>query len=251
MKRIVTFLTAFAALHFAPPAAANFLTELSFEQKFEQSDLVVIGTATVVDRGGQHRVGSTVTLSVWRTLKGEHHDTIVVSTYSRIAEADPRCCEAGATYMMFLRRAPRDGELYSVNGPYGMVRIAGPRREVRTFPSDEVEGETVDLDADSISRSRQTRNAVFVEPSALVGRQVELCGFVDGPNILESADRRQWARTGGISIVDRGPLHPRFRGRACVAGLLEYFGCAADACNDAAFDYGIRIGRVISQDRRE
>ena len=133
MKRILALLAVVAGLQLAPPAAANALVEHSFEQKFDEADLVVIGTATVVDRRGPRGVGSTATLSVWRTLKGEHRGTIVVSTYSRIAEADPRCCEVGATYMMFLRRAPRDGELYSVNGPYGMVRIAGPRRDVRVI----------------------------------------------------------------------------------------------------------------------
>ena len=132
-SRIV--LAAVCAIAFAGPVGANFVTEPSFEQVMERSDVVVIGTVTATDRGGRGGFGSTATLSVLRTMKGYASDTITVSTYSRINEMNPRCCDVGATYMMFLVRSP-DGQLASVWGAYGMRRVAGPltRAEVVTSP---------------------------------------------------------------------------------------------------------------------
>lgn len=91
-----------------------------------------------------------------------------------------------------------------------------------------------------------TRNPVFANPPGFVGQEVEVCGYIDGPNILESADREDWVRTGGISIVTRGPLDSQFEGPICVAGILEYLGCEREVCTGAAFDYAIRISRVAS-----
>ncbi|HEX8214803.1 MAG TPA: hypothetical protein VF582_04950 [Allosphingosinicella sp.] len=91
------------------------------------------------------------------------------------------------------------------------------------------------------------RNPLFVSPSQFAGREVEVCGWVDGPNLLESADRRHWSRRGGISITDRGPLDRRYEGFACVSGTVEYLGCETGLCTGAAFDYAIRIRRVTSQ----
>lgn len=92
-----------------------------------------------------------------------------------------------------------------------------------------------------------TRNPVFVSPADYLNQEVQVCGYVDGPNILESRDRRKWSRTGGVSIVARGPLDQRFEGRVCVVGLLEYIGCATETCTGAAFDYAIRIIRVLDK----
>jgi hypothetical protein len=90
------------------------------------------------------------------------------------------------------------------------------------------------------------RNPAFVNPASYLGREVQVCGPVDGPNILETADHRRWSQTGGISIIERGPLDQRFRGHACVIGTLEYMGCQTEICTGAAFDYAIRIRRVVT-----
>ena len=96
------------------PAWANFLVELSFERKMAESDIVIVGTVTSAAPGS-------ATVRVLSALKGTPGPEVRVSTTSRIAEADPNCCNDGATYVMFLHRYR---ELYhSVNGAYGMVRI--------------------------------------------------------------------------------------------------------------------------------
>ena len=116
------------ALCLAAPASANFLVEPTFEQAMEKSDLVVIGTVTeVTELGGDGLSRSTATLSVSHRLKGESPDAITVRTDSRIAEAATNCCTKGASYIMFLIRSPTTGELFSVWGRYGMVRIGGPQ----------------------------------------------------------------------------------------------------------------------------
>lgn len=121
-------------LGFAAPAAANFVIEPTFEQKMAESELVVIGTVTAIDRGGQRGSGSTATLTALRTLKGASRNILVVRTYHPVDELNPRCCEVGATYLMFLRAWGRDGQFESIRGIYGMVRIGGPERHMVVLP---------------------------------------------------------------------------------------------------------------------
>jgi hypothetical protein len=122
----------------AGPASANFVVEPSYAEKMAIADLVVIGTVTAVDRGDAHGIGSSATLSVLQRLKGESAGTLMVATDSPIiAEMNPRCCEAGATYVMFLRVG--HGRPQSVWGRYGMVRIGGPGSGIRADPN----GETI------------------------------------------------------------------------------------------------------------
>jgi hypothetical protein len=85
----------------AEPASANFVPEPTFAVKMERATLVVIGTVTAIDRGGN------VTLSVLQRLKGQSADIITVGTYSRIPEMRPDCCDVGATYLMFLAPVPK------------------------------------------------------------------------------------------------------------------------------------------------
>lgn len=90
---------------------------------------------------------------------------------------------------------------------------------------------------------------VFTTPQSYVRKQVEVCGYmVDSSNIVESSDREDRSRAGGLSILESGPLQRLHRGRICVAGVLEHVGCGGRAriCTDMAFDYGIRIVRVLS-----
>lgn len=97
----------------------------------------------------------------------------------------------------------------------------------------------------SACAGRANRNPIFVSPERYNGNLVRLCGYIDGPNLFESRDRRNLANTAGISIISRGPLRQSFRGNACVEGRLEFFGCESDVCNGAAFEYAIRIQRVM------
>lgn len=124
----LSYLLAALALCVAAPAAANFVVPLSYQELINQSNLVVIGTVTAVNPGGQDGGGSTATLTVHRTLKGGERQTLVVGTHSPIAELNPQCCDVGATYVMFLRGPGNEQVFSSVWGRYGMVRIVAPPR---------------------------------------------------------------------------------------------------------------------------
>ena len=118
------------------PASANFLTQMTFDEKMAQSDLVVIATAIAIDGATRDGTGDAATLAVVRRLKGESADRITVSTTSRIAEENPHCCVRGETYLMFLVRVP-DGSLHSVNGAYGMIPIGSASSSVTVIPPPE------------------------------------------------------------------------------------------------------------------
>jgi hypothetical protein len=137
VNNCVCLTIALCALAVAQPAAANIVVEPTFQEKMDQSELVFIGTVTAIDRGGRRGVGSTAALSVLTTLKGENRASVVVSTYNEIDELNPRCCEVGATYIMFLRRPTPTGPFVSVRGAFGMIRIAGPQRVYRVVPATE------------------------------------------------------------------------------------------------------------------
>jgi hypothetical protein len=90
---------------------------------------------------------------------------------------------------------------------------------------------------------------VFRHPSRFVGQTVQVCGYmIDSANILESANRDDPTRRGGLVIAAKGPLDLRYRGPLCVEGDLTYIGCLSGRviCTDAAFDYGIRVHRRMS-----
>jgi hypothetical protein len=125
MKGTAVLAAALAIL--AGEAKANFVAAPTFQENMALAQLVVIGTVTAIDRGGPRGSGSTATLSVLQRLKGESPDAITVGTYNRVDELDPRCCEVGATYLMFLRPSATDGGLVSTWGSYGMIRIGAPR----------------------------------------------------------------------------------------------------------------------------
>jgi hypothetical protein len=133
MTKTLPMLPVLWTICIAAPLSANAVIEPTFEEKMELSELVVIGTIATVDRGGRNGSNSTATLSVLTTLKGKAEKTIVVRTYHPVEELDPRCCQVGATYLMFLRRLVQDGQLVSVRGVYGMVRVGGPKSEYRVI----------------------------------------------------------------------------------------------------------------------
>ena len=92
------------------------------------------------------------------------------------------------------------------------------------------------------------RNPVFATPDLFVDRRVHVCGYmIDSSNIVESRSRNDRVHSGGVSIIEKGPLNLLHRGRVCVEGTISRIGCETgpDLCTDAAFDYGIRIQRVL------
>jgi hypothetical protein len=92
------------------------------------------------------------------------------------------------------------------------------------------------------------RSEVYSTPERFVGQAVRVCGYmIDSSNILESDDRNERERNGGLSIREKGPLNLLHRGRVCVEGEVSYWGCATGPviCTDAAFDYAISITRVL------
>ena len=89
---------------------------------------------------------------------------------------------------------------------------------------------------------------VYRTPSRFVGQTVQACGYmIDSSNIVESQDRDDEKHRGGLSIAAKGPLNLRHRGPVCVEGDVIYMGCGTRLviCIDTAFEYGIRVRRVI------
>jgi hypothetical protein len=97
---------------------------MSFQEKLAASDVVIVGTVTASLPGRPERYDAKATILTLATLKGTPQAQHIVLIQDRIAEADPRCCQVGASYVMFLHRLT-DGSLQSVNGRFGMIRI-GP-----------------------------------------------------------------------------------------------------------------------------
>jgi len=129
MRRNALSLALPIALALAAPARASILVELSFAAKMEAADLVIVGTVTAATPGHPDRYDATVTVTTLATLKGAPEARHIVFAQSRIAEDALRCCEIGATYVMFLRHVPGGAELASVNGRYGIIRIGPARNE--------------------------------------------------------------------------------------------------------------------------
>lgn len=109
---------------FTAPAGANLLVEMSYQEKMASSDIVIVGTVTASVPGQPEKYDAAATVFTLATLKGTPQAQHIVLTQDRIPEDDPRCCQVGASYVMFLHRAA-DGSLRSVNGRFGMIRI-GP-----------------------------------------------------------------------------------------------------------------------------
>lgn len=122
----VLLTVAFCMLAVVQSAAANVTVEPTFQEKWDQSQLIVIGTVTSVAPGGPRGVGSTATISIRNVLKGRAGQSIIVETWDPIDELNPRCCSLGSTYILFLRGPGTRGTYSSVLGIYGMVNIGGP-----------------------------------------------------------------------------------------------------------------------------
>ena len=109
----------------AVPATANFIPEMTFEQKKSEADIVIFGKAGAAHgKPGENR--SYATVKVIKALKGRPPAKIEVWTFSSWSEMDPNCCEVGATYLMFLHKT-ESGRFRSIQGQYGMVRVGAPQ----------------------------------------------------------------------------------------------------------------------------
>jgi hypothetical protein len=120
---------ALALLMVTTPLRANILVEYSFQRKMDASDLVIVGIVTSVHAPSAGGYDGTATVRPLATLKGVPQAEIIVQTQDIIPEADPRCCQTGASYVMFLRQAGDGSGLISVNGRFGMIRVAPARND--------------------------------------------------------------------------------------------------------------------------
>ena len=109
---------------FSMAAYCNVYLEISLKEKVEKSSLVVIGkvvSTTYYDDKcmADHRCAD-VTIS--EVLKGHGKKEIRVVFDGPLSEANPLCCEVGASYLFFVTRV---GENYyaTVNGPYGIYKL--------------------------------------------------------------------------------------------------------------------------------
>jgi hypothetical protein len=100
----------------------------------------------------------------------------------------------------------------------------------------------------SCANGRTIYDPFFLNVSQFSGRTVSVCGYmIDSYNIFESPKRDDYNHRAGLSIITTGPLKLPHKGRICVEGSIEYIGCQTGPliCVDEAFDYGIRIIRVL------
>lgn len=88
------------------------------------------------------------------------------------------------------------------------------------------------------------QSEAMLRPQEYVGRQVSVCGTLDGANLLD-----QNSNGFGLAIIDFGDLGANRRGRVCITGEIVYIGCLSGnvICNDWAFDHGIRVSEVLSR----
>jgi hypothetical protein len=89
---------------------------------------------------------------------------------------------------------------------------------------------------------------VLADPQRYLARSVTVCGFADGPyNLFGRRPGR--ARYDGPGLTLSGKPREveaaawQF-GRVCVTGVVFHAGCAAGACPEGLFDYGLKVSRV-------
>jgi hypothetical protein len=97
------------------------ITELSFEQKAKQADLIIIAEA-VGPEIAKNSVVSVMQLRPISVLKGKPPQKVMFLTRTGIAELSPNCCEIGETYFFMLKKT-RSGEFVSVNARFGVYPV--------------------------------------------------------------------------------------------------------------------------------
>jgi hypothetical protein len=111
-------------------ANANYVAELSLDEKVSASDLVVIGTVIPMPDSNEtsRSVDEYATVQVETVLKGEASGSILFLSKGSISELNPDCCRAGARYFFLLKRI-NENKFASVNGRYGVYLISDKEAE--------------------------------------------------------------------------------------------------------------------------
>lgn len=103
-------------------AKSNHYPELTLSEKVQASDIVVIARVVTVNAGGCPDMYRCARLTISTTLKGSPPATTDVLFDGPLAEADPRCCEVGQSYLFFLKNV-KGPYFQSSNGPFGIYPI--------------------------------------------------------------------------------------------------------------------------------
>jgi hypothetical protein len=98
------------------------VTEMTLEEKSKSSDLVVIAKVLSVSLPNCNRESRCAKILITSTLKGASKGNVFVLFEGPISEFNPRCCEAGNTYLFFLEQLD-DSYFRSMNGPFGIYPI--------------------------------------------------------------------------------------------------------------------------------
>jgi hypothetical protein len=103
---------------------ANQLREMTFSEKAQKADVIVVGTAVSVntlttptivgDRYADIRINA--------VIKGHAADHIKVWVRTAISEMDPDCCKPGQRYVFFYEKAT-DGNYVVVDGNFGVIPV--------------------------------------------------------------------------------------------------------------------------------
>lgn len=118
---VISKLVVFAAI-MAPPVYGHVLMPMSYAQRKAASRTIVI--AETVPRGSRPGIlEDIVEFKVLATLKGQASSSLKVSRSTMIDEEKLMCCREQGRFILFLRKG-RNGLYESVNGDYGVVRLA-------------------------------------------------------------------------------------------------------------------------------
>lgn len=124
MKSMFLVVTTISLALFSTFAYCNIFTEISLQQKVKQSTIVVIGKVKSVSVSDEHCIANNrcADVRVTQVLKGKASGKVLVLFAGEDSEANPLCCEVGASYLFFITRV--SGNYYAtVNGPYGIYKV--------------------------------------------------------------------------------------------------------------------------------
>lgn len=102
---------------------ANALPKLSWAERSEKSDVVLIAKVTSITHDKCLDVATCARLKVLVVLKGVYKPGHMLLFDVPISEHNPKCCIIGKTYLMFLKNV-RGHYYLSVNGRYGIYALS-------------------------------------------------------------------------------------------------------------------------------
>lgn len=106
----------------ASPIYGHVLMPMSYEKRKSLARTIVIAEI-VQDNYQQKGSKRIIEFRVLAILKGQMSSVLKVSRSTMIDEERLTCCKGAGRYILFLRRG-RSGLYESVNGDYGIVRLA-------------------------------------------------------------------------------------------------------------------------------